>query len=78
MPNGKEINDRLEFQERIKSLAIEERTTETALMIYDLNHKFDEYLDPLKGKRDGAITGGISGAIIGIVIGVINYFTNRN
>ena len=75
MPNGKQINDRLEFQERIKSLPVEERTTETALMVYDLTHKFDEYAT---GKRDGAITGGISGTITGILIGVIGYFTNRS
>lgn len=72
MSNGKEINERLEFQERIKVMESEERTVETALMVYDLGRRFDECID--NKKKVSAISGGISGAIIAGIIALIEYF----
>ena len=77
MSNGKDINERLEFQERIKIMPIEERTTETALMIYDLSHKFDGCVNIKGSKKAGAVSGGITATIISVVIAVIEYFRGR-
>jgi len=35
MPNGEELNDRLEFQEHIEKLSQPDRMKEVALMLYD-------------------------------------------
>ncbi len=77
MPNGEEINERLEFQERIKKLPVEDRTTETALMVYDLSQKIDVVIDSKISKKVGAVSGGITAAITSIIIGVIHYFITR-
>ena len=75
--NGEAINERLEFQERIKGLPPEERTMETALMLYDLSHKFDEAIDTNKNKKISAISGGITGGIMGGIMVAIEYFRGR-
>ncbi len=72
MSNGEYINERLEFQERIKTMPPDERTMETALMVYDLGRKFDECI--ANKKRVSALSGGISGAIIAGIIALIEYF----
>ena len=75
--NGEAINERLEFQERIKGLPLEDRTTETALMIYDHSHKVDEAIDTNKNKKISAISGGITGGIMGGIMIAIEYLRHR-
>jgi len=69
MANGEAINERLEFQEKMESLPLEKRTTETALMMYDLSLKFDEAMSDKK--RVSMATSSITAAIIiGVVEGL--------
>ncbi len=77
MPNGDVINDRLEFQERIKAMPVEERTTETALMIYDLITKVETLAVGGTSKKASAMSGGITGGIIAAGIALAEYFRPR-
>ncbi len=78
MANGEQINERLEFQERMKGLPTDfDRTMETALMLYDLSHKFDEAIDTNKNKKISAISGGITGGIMGGIMLLIEYLRGR-
>ncbi len=72
MPNGEQINDRLEFQKRIKDMPLEERTSETALMVYDLSHKFDtlSFRGEVSRKTVATTSGITSAVIIGIIEGI--------
>ncbi len=70
-PNGDVINDRLEFQERIKAMPIEERTTEAALMIYDLITKVESLSVGGTSKKTSAASGAVTaGVVVGIIEGL--------
>jgi hypothetical protein len=81
MANGHEINEELEFKERIRKMTSEERTLFVAEQTYDLTNtvsvlakKFDDCLDPAQGRKAGALTGGITGTVTAILVGLANYF----
>ena len=85
MPNGDELNDQLEFEERMKAKPPDDRTIFIAKQIYALTNKFDSIdkkvteldtkLDNCTGmginKKTVATTSGITSAIIvGIIEGI--------
>lgn len=81
MPNGREVNDRLEFKNLIGKMSDRELAEDTALRTYDLHVRIGEVedcVDPKKAKQTGATSGGIAGTIAAIIIAVISYFTNRS
>jgi len=78
MSNGDELNEQLEFEERIKSMPPDERTIFIAKQTYALTNKFDSLdkkLDNYAGmgvsRKTSAATGGITAAVLlGIVEGL--------
>jgi len=92
MPDGNEINEQLEFIERIKAMPPDERSLETARLTYTLVSKVDvldtkvtsldtKFDDCISGngsnKKTSAISGGVTGGIIATVIALIEYFKGR-
>ena len=87
-----QLTDRLEFEDRIRNLSLEERSTFIAQQTYilvgkvdclsgkfdALDKKFDEYgISGNAHRKVGAVSGGITGALVAIVIGIIEYFRVR-
>lgn len=85
MPNGDELNEQLEFEERIKAMPPEDRTIFISKQTYALTNKFDNLskqianlntkFDNLNGigvnKKTVATTSGITSAIIvGLIEGI--------
>jgi len=78
VPNGDELNEQLEFEERIKSMPAEDRVIFIAKQTYylttkvdSLNTKLDNFSVTGNSKKTSATTGGITAAImIGIVEGL--------
>lgn len=85
MPNGEDLNEQLEFEERIQKMSSDDRTIFIAKQTYALTNKFDGIdrkvtalntrFDTFNGvgisKKTSATTGGITAAvIIGIVEGL--------
>lgn len=91
MPNGEELNEQLEFEERIKDMPSEDRTIFIAKQAYALTNKFgsierkvdalDVKFDNFNGvgisKKTSAVSGGITGGIIAVAIALIEYFRGR-
>ena len=83
MPNSGDLNEQLEFEERIKSMPSDERTIFIAKQTYALTNKFDaidKKLDSLTGnginRKAVATTSGITSAlIVGIIEGLKTLFT---
>ena len=85
MPNGDELNEQLEFEERIKAMPPDDRTLFIAKQTYVLSNKVDSIdkmvagldtkFDNLSGvginKKTVATTSGITSAfIVGIIEGI--------
>ncbi len=76
MPNGDDLNEQLEFEERIKAMTPEDRTVFIAKQVYALTSKVDTLAVGGISKRTSATTGGITAAvIIGIVEGLKTIFS---
>ena len=82
-PNGDELNEQLEFEERIKAMTPDDRTIFIAKQVYSLSEKvsdLDTKLDTFNGggisKKTSATTGGITAAVIvGVIEGLKAIFT---
>ena len=89
MPNGGELNEQLEFEERVKAMPADDRIIFIAKQAYALTSKFDSMnkkVDDLDTKLDNftiigvskktsATTGGITAAVvIGIIEGLKTIF----
>lgn len=90
MPDGEQLTNQLEFEERLRKMSIEEQSIFNAKQVYflttkvdNLDKKFDTlstYVGeciPSHNKKTSAISGGISGGIIAAVIAIIEYFRGR-
>jgi hypothetical protein len=84
MPNGDELNEQLEFKQRIKSMTLEERSVFNAEGIYALTEKMEALgtkmdsclIDNKKSaEKFGAASGGLISIVVGIIAGLFNYFT---
>jgi len=71
MPNGDELNEQLEFEERIRSMSADDRTIFIAKQVYALTTKVDALNGVGANRKVVAATSGITAAtIIGIVEGL--------
>ncbi len=78
MPNGNQLNEQLEFEERVKALSPDERSIFIANQTYtlvnkvdNLSVKFDSFNGTGVNKKTIATTSGITSAIIvGIIEGI--------
>jgi hypothetical protein len=92
MANGEDLNNQLEFIERITKMKPSERTLETARLTYSLVGKVDSLsskVDTLDTKFDecgitggntkktSAISGGAVAFVVSVIAGVVSYFTNK-
>jgi hypothetical protein len=59
-----ELNDKLEYKERIKNMTPEQRSIEVANMLYDLNQKVESYVGSGYSKRGAIISATTVTAII--------------
>ena len=85
MPNGVELNEQLEFEERMRALSSEERQIFISKQVYALNDKFGELetkIDSISvigvSKKTSALSGGITGGIIAGIITAVEYLTKRS
>jgi len=75
MPNGDELNEQLEFEERIKAMTAEDRAIFIAKQVYALTTKVDNLSITGTSKKAVATTSGITTAvIIGIIEGLKSLF----
>ena len=71
MPNGDELNEQLEFEERIKAMTPDDRSIFIAKQVYALTGKVDTLASNGISKRMVATTSGITvTTIIAIVEGI--------
>ena len=70
MSNGDIINDRLEFQERIKKLPPEEQALEIALMVYDMKTEMSSLGGGYSKKGSVLSATSISAALIALFEGI--------
>lgn len=91
MPNGEQLNEQLEFEERIKAMLPDDRTVFIAKQVYTITTKFDDIdkkVTKLDGKVDNlslggvskktsAVSGGATGGIIAAIMIVVDYFLKR-
>ncbi len=71
MPNGDELNEQLEFEERIKKMSLDDRTIFIAKQTYALMNKFDGFGSSGVNKKTVATTSGITTAVIvGLIEGI--------
>ena len=80
MPNGNELNEQLEFEERIRRWSEPEQFI--ARQVYKMASACPAHDRRIKAledntKKSAGITGGISGTITGTIVGIISYFTGR-
>jgi hypothetical protein len=66
--NGDELNEKLEFQKRIKDMTPEERTVAIAEIVYDLKVEMGSCVGSSFSKKGSLIS---SGAISGVIIAII-------
>lgn len=64
MPNGDELNDQLEFEERIKAMTPDDRTVFIAKQVYALTNKVECLSTGGTTKKASAATSGITAAVI--------------
>ena len=60
MPNGDELNDQLEFEERIKAMSSDDRSIFIAKQVYNLMNKVDTIACGSISKKAVATTSGIT------------------
>ncbi len=70
MPNGDVINERLEFQERIKKLPPGEQVVEVALMVYDMKTEMSSLGGGYSKKGSVLSATSISAALIALFEGI--------
>ena len=69
--NGDEINDRLEFKDRIKKLPAKERSIETAMMVYDLKVDVQKRTNNGFSKRGTIIS---ATTVTAVILTVLEFF----
>jgi len=70
-----QINEKLEYKERIRAMSPEERSIEVANLVYDLNEKLNDYVGSGFSKKGSILSATtISAIIIGLCEGLKSVF----
>ncbi len=76
MSNGEELNEQLEFEERIKTMTLDDRTVFIAKQVYALSTKVDSLTINGISKKASAASGAITASVVvGIVEGLKALFS---